>query len=159
MHWRKNLQHSCESLAAPCDSTSGALCPLVTPWCDTSQQSAQLWNLHWMSNHFSLLREYNHISSARYQGMPTRRLVRQALLAEPTAKRLDVILGQGGVTASPTLLGPVLVCSQQNYLKLIWCEIDREILQVVLWMLPQQPSLEENWAWKWMKWITLLLVY
>ena len=31
----------------------------------------------------------------------------------------EVVQGPGGVTASPTLLGPVLVQSQQNYLKLL----------------------------------------
>ena len=52
--------------------------------------------------------------------MPTGRLVRQALLAKPTAKRPDVVQGLGGITASPTLLGPVLVRSQQqNYLRLL----------------------------------------
>jgi len=43
----------------------------------------------------------------------------QALLAKPTGQRSDVVLALGGVTASLTLLGPVLVWSQQNYLKLL----------------------------------------
>ena len=51
--------------------------------------------------------------------MPNERLVRQALLAKPTEKRPDVVQGLDGVTASPTLLGPVLVWSQQNYLRLL----------------------------------------
>jgi len=51
--------------------------------------------------------------------MPNGRLVRQALLAKPMGKHPDVIQGLGGVTASPTLLDPVLVWSKQNYLKLL----------------------------------------
>jgi len=51
--------------------------------------------------------------------MPTGRLVRQAFLAKAAGKRPDVVQGLGRVTASPTLLDPVLVWSQQNYLKLL----------------------------------------
>jgi len=46
-------------------------------------------------------------------------MVRQALLAKPTEKRPDAVIGLGGVTASLILLGPVLMCSQQNYLQLL----------------------------------------
>jgi len=37
----------------------------------------------------------------------------------PRESSLEVVQGPGGVTTSPTLLGPVLVWSQQNYLKLL----------------------------------------
>jgi len=47
--------------------------------------------------------------------MSQERLARQVLLATPTGKRPRVVQGPGGVTTSPTLLGPVLVC-QKNYL-------------------------------------------
>jgi len=51
--------------------------------------------------------------------MPHERLVRQVLLAKPTESDPEVVQSLGGVTASPNLLGPVLVWSQQNYLKLL----------------------------------------
>jgi len=38
--------------------------------------------------------------------------------------------GPGSVTISPTLLGPVLVWKQQNYLKLH--AVDREVFRVLL---------------------------
>jgi len=76
--------------------------------------------------------------------MPTRRLVRKAILAKPTGKRPDIILGLGGVTASPMLVGSILVWSQQNYLQLL--------LTVGILSSPAdaalQPSLEENRACK-----------
>jgi len=37
--------------------------------------------------------------------------------------------GPGGVTKSPTLLGPILVWKQQNYLKLH--AVDREVFRVL----------------------------
>ena len=37
--------------------------------------------------------------------------------------------------------------------------VDREVFQVLLWVLPPQPSLEENRRWKWMKWITFSFVF
>jgi len=43
---------------------------------------------------------------------------------------------------SPTLLVPVLVWSQQSYLRLLL--IVREVFQVVVVLLPLPPSLEEN---------------
>jgi len=37
--------------------------------------------------------------------------------------------------------------------------VDREIFHALLRMLTSQPSLKEKRAWKWMKWITFMLVY
>jgi len=42
--------------------------------------------------------------------------------------------GPDGVTISPTLLGPVLVWKQQNYLKSH--AVDREVFPVLLVLLP-----------------------
>jgi len=47
------------------------------------------------------------------------------------------IQGPGGVTASPTLLGPVLVWSQQNYVRLL---LIREVFRVILGLLPTRLS-------------------
>jgi len=51
LYWRKNLRHCWEFLAPLSDSAppmirgSGHCVPSLLPWSDTSQQSAQLWNL------------------------------------------------------------------------------------------------------------------
>ena len=37
--------------------------------------------------------------------------------------------------------------------------VDREVVQVLLGLLPPRPSQEENQAWKWMKWMIFTLVY
>ena len=37
--------------------------------------------------------------------------------------------------------------------------VDRDVFQILLWMLSPQPSLEEKWAWKWMQRVTIALVY
>jgi len=47
-----------------------------------------------------------------------RRLVRQVPLATPTGKR-PRCQGPGGVITFPILLGPVLVWSQNNYLRVV----------------------------------------
>jgi len=44
---------------------------------------------------------------------------RQIPLIRPTGKRPEVVQGSGGVTTSPTLLVPVLVWIQKNYLKFL----------------------------------------
>jgi len=63
--------------------------------------------------------------------MPSERLVRQALLANPREGDPNVVQDLRDAIASLTLLGPVLVWSQQNYLKLL--------LTVLLWMFPRNP--------------------
>jgi len=75
--------------------------------------------------------------------MPYGRLVRQALLAKPTGKRprcrptprwnnciSDLAWSRLGVEPA----------------ELFEIAVDREVFQVFLWMLPLQPSLEENRA-------------
>ena len=51
--------------------------------------------------------------------MPNENWQGKPCLLNPRGSDLDVVQGLDGVTASPTLLGPVLVWSQQNYLKLL----------------------------------------
>jgi len=51
--------------------------------------------------------------------MPNENWQGNRCLLNPRGSDLDVVQGLDGVTASPTLLGPVLVWSQQNYLNLL----------------------------------------
>ena len=81
--------------------------------------------------------------------------MRQALLAKPTRKWPRCHPRPGGVAASPTLLGPVLVWNKQNYLKLL---LTRRYTKLSYGCCPAT-SLEQKRAWKWMKWITFTLVY
>jgi len=52
--------------------------------------------------------------------------------------------GPGGVTVSPTLLGPVLVWKQQNYVKLH--AADRDVFRALLGLLPPRLSTKEKQA-------------
>ena len=132
---------------------------LVTPlvWHFVTKFAAVKFALPWMSNHFSWLREHNYVSSSRYPEWPIEDWWGKPCWLNRRESEPEVVQGQGGVTASSTLLGPVLVWSQQTTLSEI--AVDREVFQVFLWMLPSQPSLEENRAWKWMDWIAFTLVY
>jgi len=62
----------------------------------------------------SQLRWFGHVTR-----MSQEILARPVLLAEPTECGPEVVQGPGGVTTSPTLLGPALVWSQQNYTRLL----------------------------------------
>jgi len=90
-------------------------------WCDISRQGAQLWNL-----------QVSECRTTSRNGESTTTLFRPDIQnahrktgeASPpgkpnTGKRPDVVLGLGAITTSPILLGPVLVWSQQSYLKLL----------------------------------------
>jgi len=58
----------------------------------------------------------------------------------------------GGVTISPTLLDPVLVWKQQNYLK--WHAVDREVFRALLGLLLPWFSPKEKRATKWVnEWV------
>jgi len=72
-----------------------------------------------MSKHFSELSEHNHVSSAMYPECPAKDWRGKSCWLNPRESDTNVVQGPGGVTTSPTLLGPVLVWSQQNYLKLL----------------------------------------
>jgi len=87
--------------------------------------------------------------------MSNGRPVRQANLAKPTGKRPDVVQGLGGELH----FRPWLIPSSVEPVELSENVVDREVFQVFLWMLPSQPSLKENQAWKWMEWVTFTSVY
>ena len=54
----------------------------------------------------------------------------------------EVVQGPGGVTTSPTLLGHVLLWSQQNYLIVV----DREVFQLFPELLPPVTPTEKEWS-------------
>ena len=74
-----------------------------------------------MSSHFSESRDPTYVSSAMCPKCAKKewRTKSFRLQSTPTEKRSKVCQGPGGVTTSPTLLDPVLVWSQQNYLRLL----------------------------------------
>ena len=94
---------------------------LVTPpmWHFATNCAVVKFAEHRMSKHFSELREHNHVSSAMYPQCPTKDWWGKCCWLNPRESHPNVVQGPGGVTSSPTLLGPVLVWSQQNYLKLL----------------------------------------
>jgi len=57
----------------------------------------------------SQLHWFGHVSRKSQQG-----LVRQVLWVKPRESDQEVVQGPGGVITSPTLLGPILVLSQQD---------------------------------------------
>jgi len=94
---------------------------LVTPlvWRFETNCAAAKFTESWMSKHFSELRERNHVSSARYPECPTEDWWGKSCWLNPRESDPNIDQGPGGVTSSLTLLGPVLVWNQQNYLKLL----------------------------------------
>ena len=104
-----------------CDfSAPGHWAPLVTPWCDTSRQSPQLWNSQSPEYRTtSNCENTTEVSSAMYPECPKKDCWGKPCRLNPRESDPDAVQGLGGVTASPTLLGPILVWSQQNYLKLL----------------------------------------
>jgi len=73
-----------------------------------------------MSNHFSFqLRDHRYVSSAMCPECSTKDWWGKFSWLKPRESGAEVIQGLGGMTTSPTLLGLVLVWSQQDYLKLL----------------------------------------
>jgi len=72
-----------------------------------------------MSSHFSDPRDHTYVSSATCQNAPGKNceLSPSGYSLHPSGPKF--VQGPGGVTTSPTLLGPVLVWSQQNYSRLL----------------------------------------
>jgi len=67
---------------------------------------------------------------------PTKKWWGKSCWLHPRESDPDVVQGPGGVITSPTLLGSVLVLSQQKYLKLL---LAHEISRVLLGLLPRDP--------------------
>jgi len=66
-----------------------------------------------------LSREPSYVGSAMCPEYPMKNWRGKFFWRDPRESGPDVVQGTGGVTTSPTLLGPVLVWSQQSYLKLL----------------------------------------
>jgi len=69
------------------------------------------------------------------------RLARQVLLATPTRNRQEVEQEPGGVITSPTLLVPVLVWTEQNFLRLL---LTAKVFRDLLGLLRLQPTSVEQ---------------
>jgi len=121
LHSRKNLWHCWDLLAPPSDSPPGHCAALVTPlvWNLAINCAAVKFAEPWMSKHFSKFREHNHVSSVMHPECPTKDWWGKSCWLNPRDSDSKIVQAPGGVTSSPTLLGPVLVWSQQKYLKLL----------------------------------------
>jgi len=73
------------------------------------------------SSHFSELRDPSYVCSAMYPECLRKewRTKPSGCSLHPRESRPEFDQGAGGVTTSPTLLGPVMAWSQQNYLRLL----------------------------------------
>jgi len=85
--------------------------------CDTSRQcTAVIFIKPWMQSHFSGSRYLSYVSLAMCPECPT--TIGEAFSSWPHPRESgpEVVQGPSEVTTSPTLLGPVLLWSEQNYL-------------------------------------------
>jgi len=102
------LRHCCDFSAASSDSAPGALCPPRYAPGVTLRDKVRSCEIRTSLN-VELL--YSECPMTDWRGKPC--------WLNPRVSDPDVVQGLGGVTASPTLFGPVLVWSKQNYLKLL----------------------------------------
>jgi len=94
-----------------------------------------------MSSHFSESRDPSYVGSAMYiQNVAGK----NGELSFGLQSVHPLESGPDGVTTSPTLLGPVLVWKQQNYLKLH--VVDGEVFRVLLGLLSPRLSPKEKRA-------------
>ena len=73
----------------------------------------------WILNHFSELTDNGYVGSAMWPECPTKDRRATFFWLNSQESSPEVVQGQVQVTTPPTLLGPVLVWSQQNFLKLL----------------------------------------
>jgi len=95
-------------------------CEEFTLWHFATRCSAVKFVKPWMSNHFSESRDPSYVGSAMCPEFPRKDLRGKSYRLHPKESGPEVDQGPGGVITSPTLLGPVLVWSQQNYLLCKW---------------------------------------
>jgi len=96
----------------------------MSPWCDTSRRSAQLWNSQSPECGITSPRNWegadiNISVSVMFREVAYKRLAGKSSWIHPRKSGSEVIQGLGLVNTCPTLLDLVLVWSQQNYLKLL----------------------------------------
>ena len=132
----------------------------MSPWCDTSGQSAQLWNSQSPECGITSPRNWDstdiNISvSSMCLECPYERLARQVQLVKPTEKWFRGHPSLGVVNT--VQLRPLLVSSWCGASRTFWNAVDLEVFRVLLGLLLPRPSLKEKRAWKWMEWITFTL--
>jgi len=89
--------------------------------CNISRQNTQLWNSQWPECPTASPNREIPATLVRpcVQNTPTKDWRGKYCWLNPRESGPEDVKGPGGVTTSPTLLGPVLVLSKQNYLKLL----------------------------------------
>ena len=87
----------------------------------------------WISRHFFESRDHSYVGSAICPECPRINWRGKSCWLHPRGSGPKVDQEPGGVTTSPTLLGPVLVWSQQNYL---WLLVDHDVFRDLLGLLP-----------------------
>ena len=127
----------------------------LRPWCDTSRQSAQLWNLQSPECQTTCPSWDITATLVLPCRMPHERQARQVLLAKPTAKRPR---GRPRSRWSNCISDIAWSHLGVEQVELSEIAVDPDIFQVLHGLLPPWPSLEEKQAWKWMKWITFTLL-
>jgi len=126
--------------------------PVIMPlvWHFAIKGAAVKFPEPWMLNHFSELADNSYIGSLMCPECPTKEFRGKFCWLSTRESGPEIAQVLVGVTTSPTLLGPVLLWSQENYLKLlftVWYSKSS-------WGCFPATSLEGKRAWKWMKWIT-----
>ena len=104
-----------------------------------------------MSSHFPESRDPSYINSPMYPECRRKEWQTKSFGLQSTPRESGPKFAQGlvGVITSPTFLGPVLVWSQQNYLRLLLI-----VSYFLLGLLPPRPSPKEKRTWKWVyQWI------
>ena len=95
-------------------------CEEFTSWHFVTKCAAVKFIKPGMSNHFTESRDPNCIGSAICPKFPRKDWRGKSCWLDPRKCNPEVVQGPGVVTTFPTLLGHVLVWSQQNYLKCLW---------------------------------------
>jgi len=100
------------TIVPPCPIT-----PLV--WHLAIKCAAVKFSEPWMLNHFSELTGHNYVALVMYPECPTKDWRGKFCWVNTRESGPEIVQGLVGVTTSPTLLGPVLLWSQQKFLKLL----------------------------------------
>jgi len=118
---KKKLTTLLRLFGAPQWFGAGALSPLITPlvWHFPTKRAAVKFAEPECRTTSPNWENTTEVSWAMYPERPTKDWWDKLFWLNPRESDPDVVQGLGGVTASPTLLCPVLVWSQQNYLKLL----------------------------------------
>ena len=121
MRWRKNAGHCWDFSASPVlrHPKHCAPAPVITVRHFTITCAAVKFSEPWMLNHFSELTDHSYVASVMRPECPAKDWRCEFCWLNTRESGPEIVQGLVGVTTSPTLLGPVLLWSQQNYLKLL----------------------------------------